>query len=74
MALLHTKSQARLEPRRSFWLSRTMAETETNRKRRLAEQLRANLRRRKTQDRELNQQATDPGETSELPPAAPDTP
>lgn len=51
-----------------------MAETETNRKKRLAEQLRANLRRRKTQDRELNRQATDPGTSAELPPAAPDTP
>ncbi|MCH4151603.1 MAG: hypothetical protein LKF30_06605 [Sphingobium sp.] len=33
-----------------------MAETETDRKKRLAEQLRANLRRRKAQGREMEQQ------------------
>ena len=74
MAFLHTKSQARLELPRSFWLSRTMAETETNRKKRLAEQLRANLRRRKTQDRALNEQAADQGMASELSSVTPETP
>ena len=74
MAFLHIKSQARLEPPRSFWLSRTMAQTETNRKKRLAEQLRANLRLRKTQDRELTKQAADPGETPGLSSANPETP
>tara|TARA_B110001454_G_C12709046_1_gene429881 strand:+ start:727 stop:882 length:156 start_codon:yes stop_codon:yes gene_type:complete len=51
-----------------------MAQTETNRKKRLAEQLRANLRLRKTQDRELTKQAADPGETPGLSSANPETP
>jgi hypothetical protein len=35
-----------------------MTETVTDRKKRLAEQLRANLRRRKTQGRQLEEQAS----------------
>ena len=55
MALMRRKCQARLEPRDAFWLSPYMAETETDRKKRLAEQLRSNLRRRKAQGRESEQ-------------------
>lgn len=62
MAPMRTKCQGRLECTASFWLSPYMAETETDRKKRLAEQLRANLRRRKSQGREMEQQQEPPSE------------
>lgn len=52
MALLWPNCQGRLERRRPFCLSAFMGETEADRKKRLAEALRANLRRRKAQARE----------------------